>query len=79
MTHNHSFPILPPSERELLSFHCEMDPVAKPGKVSPHDTTTLDARMVLHMATVHGAKLVGLEDQVGTIEGGKKPIVLSLI
>lgn len=38
-----------------------------------HGPTTMDARSVFRMATIGGAKAVGMEDQIGSIEVGKKP------
>jgi 5-methylthioadenosine/S-adenosylhomocysteine deaminase len=37
-----------------------------------HGPTSMDAKTVFRMATIGGAKAVGLEDQVGSIEIGKK-------
>lgn len=39
-----------------------------------HGPTTMDARSVFRMATIGGAKAVGMEDQIGSIEVGKKRI-----
>lgn len=37
-----------------------------------HGPTAMDARSVFRMATIGGAKAVGMEDQIGSIEIGKK-------
>lgn len=37
-----------------------------------HGPTSMDARSVFRMATIGGARAVGLEDQIGSIEVGKK-------
>ncbi|WP_410514175.1 5'-deoxyadenosine deaminase [Paenibacillus sp. BR2-3] len=37
-----------------------------------HGPTTMDARSVFRMATIGGARAVGMEDQIGSIEVGKK-------
>lgn len=37
-----------------------------------HGPTAMDARSVFRMATIGGAKAVGMEDQIGSIEVGKK-------
>ncbi|WP_339319058.1 5'-deoxyadenosine deaminase [Paenibacillus sp. FSL R10-2734] len=37
-----------------------------------HGPTTMDARSVFRMATIGGAKAVGMEDSIGSIEVGKK-------
>lgn len=55
-----------------LDLLAEMDAAAKLGKYAKLNPTALDARTVLTMATLGGAKLMGIEDTVGTIEAGKK-------
>jgi 5-methylthioadenosine/S-adenosylhomocysteine deaminase len=55
-----------------LDLLAEMDAAAKLGKYANLNPTALDARTVLTMATLGGAKLMGIEDTVGTIEAGKK-------
>lgn len=35
-----------------------------------HGPTTMDARSVFRMATIGGAKAVGMEDKIGSIEVG---------
>lgn len=37
-----------------------------------HGPTSMDARSVFRMATIGGAKAVGMEDEIGSIEVGKK-------
>ncbi|MDT3428374.1 cytosine/adenosine deaminase-related metal-dependent hydrolase [Paenibacillus forsythiae] len=37
-----------------------------------HGPTTMDAKSVFRMATIGGAKAVGMEDEIGSIEVGKK-------
>lgn len=41
-------------------------------KINQMDPTVLPARKVLEMATVDGARALGMENQIGTIEVGKK-------
>jgi len=55
-----------------LDLFQEMDSAAKLSKVSTLDPTSLHAEAVLKMATVWGARALGLEKQIGTIEVGKK-------
>ncbi|HOO49962.1 MAG TPA: amidohydrolase [Alphaproteobacteria bacterium] len=50
----------------------EMGTAARVHKVSSMDPTVMDARTVLRMATIEGAKVLGLDDAVGSIEAGKK-------
>jgi 5-methylthioadenosine/S-adenosylhomocysteine deaminase len=59
-----------------LDLFGEMDAAAKLAKVANLDPTVLDARTVLKMATVGGAKVIGLEDRVGTIKAGKKADII---
>ena len=59
-----------------LDLFGEMDTAAKLAKVASLDPTLLDARAVLKMATIGGAKVIGLEDRVGTIEPGKKADII---
>ena len=59
-----------------LDLFGEMDTAAKLAKVANFDPTLLDARTVLKMATVGGAKVIGLEDRIGTIEPGKKADII---
>jgi len=49
----------------------EMDVAAKIHKANLLDPTVMDARTVLQMATIKGAKAIGLEDETGSIEKGK--------
>jgi len=54
-----------------LDLFSEMDTTAKLQKVASLDPGILDAATVLRMATIDGAKAVGLEDFIGSIETGK--------
>ena len=49
----------------------EMGTAAKIHKVIQMDPTVMDAKTVLRMATISGAKVLGIEDQTGSIEPGK--------
>jgi len=55
-----------------LDLFTEMDTAAKLHKIETMDPTVLDAVTVLKMATIEGAKTLGLEDITGSIEVGKK-------
>ena len=59
-----------------LDLFQEMDTAAKLGKVYTQDPMTTGAAMVLKMATVWGAKILGLEKEIGTIQVGKKADVI---
>jgi 5-methylthioadenosine/S-adenosylhomocysteine deaminase len=54
-----------------LDLFREMGTAAKLHKVAAMDPTVLDARTTLKMATIHGARVLGLEDRIGSIEPGK--------
>lgn len=60
------------SSNNDLDLFLEMDTAAKLSKVFNHDPLSLDAKTVLKMATSWGARALGLEDEVGTIEVGKR-------
>jgi 5-methylthioadenosine/S-adenosylhomocysteine deaminase len=55
-----------------LDLFQEMDTAAKLHKVHHLDPTVLDARTVLDMATLSGARVLGLENRIGSLEPGKK-------
>lgn len=49
----------------------EMDSAAKVHKIMKMDPAVMDAKTVLKMATINGAKALGLESMIGSIETGK--------
>ncbi|MGB3649442.1 MAG: amidohydrolase, partial [Desulfobulbales bacterium] len=55
-----------------LDMFFEMDMCAKIHKVKDLDATVLPAAKVLQMATIDGARVLGLEDDIGSLEPGKK-------
>jgi 5-methylthioadenosine/S-adenosylhomocysteine deaminase len=55
-----------------LDLFLEMDTVAKLHKVKTLDPTVMDARTVLRMATIQGARALGLDESIGSLEKGKK-------
>jgi 5-methylthioadenosine/S-adenosylhomocysteine deaminase len=59
------------SNNNMDLFH-EMDMVAKLHKVETFDPTAMDARTVVEMATIKGAKAIGLDKHTGSLEVGKK-------
>jgi 5-methylthioadenosine/S-adenosylhomocysteine deaminase len=59
-----------------LDLFLEMDTTAKLAKVANLDPTIIDAHTVLAMATIEGAKIIGLENNIGTIEEGKKADII---
>ncbi len=65
------------SNNNLDLFH-EMDTAAKLHKVHLSDPTVMDARTVLRMATIEGAKVLQMEQKIGSLEPGKKADVIVL-
>jgi len=61
-----------------LDLFTEMDTAAKLHKLSSMDTTVMDALTVLRMATIEGAKTLGMDHLVGSIEKGKKADIIVL-
>jgi 5-methylthioadenosine/S-adenosylhomocysteine deaminase len=61
-----------------LDLFEEMDMAAKLQKVGTMDPTVLDAPAVLRMATLSGAKVLGLGSVVGSLEVGKKADIILL-
>ncbi len=55
-----------------LDLFLEMDTAAKLHKVHRLDPTVADAAGILKTATISGAAAIGLADQIGSIEPGKK-------
>lgn len=65
------------SNNNLDIFH-EMSMAAKLGKVYAHDPAAVDAESFLRMATIGGARALGLSDVTGSIESGKKADIIIL-
>ncbi|MDA8139903.1 MAG: amidohydrolase [Desulfobacteraceae bacterium] len=63
-----------------LDLWAEMDSAAKLHKVHRLDPTLMAADTVLHMATIQGARALGLDHQIGSLEPGKRAdfIVLNM-
>jgi 5-methylthioadenosine/S-adenosylhomocysteine deaminase len=59
-----------------LDLFSEMDTAAKLHKVNTLDPTVMDALSVLKMATIHGARALGLHHITGSLEVGKKADVI---
>ncbi len=59
-----------------LDLFSEMDSAAKLHKVNAMDPTLMDAVTVLKMASIEGAKALGLQDITGSLEIGKKADVI---
>ncbi len=61
-----------------LDLFAEMDTAAKLHKISTMDTTVMDALTVMRMATIEGAKALGMGEITGSLERGKKGDVIIL-
>jgi len=61
------------NDHDLFS---EMDTAAKLHKVALLDPCVMDARTTLKMATIEGAKAIGLEKITGSIERGKRADII---
>lgn len=59
-----------------LDLFTEMDTTAKLHKINKMDPTVMDAVTVLKMATNYGAKTLGMERTVGSLEVGKKADII---
>ncbi len=55
-----------------LDMLSEMDTAAKLHKVATLDPTAVKAEAVLRMATIDGARALGLDDRIGSLEIGKQ-------
>ena len=59
-----------------LDLFSEMDSAAKLHKVHTMDPTVMDAKTVFKMATLNGAKALGMDALTGSLETGKKADVI---
>lgn len=59
-------------ENNNLDMFEEMKFASLLGKIREHDATAADAWQVLRMATIDGARALGLGDEIGSLEVGKK-------
>jgi 5-methylthioadenosine/S-adenosylhomocysteine deaminase len=66
----------PAGSNNNLDMVEEMASAARLQKVSRNDPKALSARDVLEMATIGGARVLGLDDKIGTLEAGKRADVV---
>jgi 5-methylthioadenosine/S-adenosylhomocysteine deaminase len=64
------------ASNNTLDMIKEMSTAAKLQKVSRLDPTVMDAQTVVRMATIEGAKVLGMEKKIGSIELGKKADII---
>ncbi len=65
-----------PASNNNLDMFMEMDTAAKIHKVNLLDPTAMSARTVLAMATRNAARALGLENETGSLEIGKKADII---
>lgn len=61
-----------------LDMMSEMQTAALLGKVVANDSTAISASTALEMATINGAKALGLEDKIGSLEIGKQADIVAI-
>lgn len=66
----------PAGSNNNLDMFEEMASAARLQKIASRDPKALSARDVLEMATISGARCLGLEDKIGTIEVGKRADII---
>lgn len=66
------------ASNNTLDMIREMNTAAKLHKVARLDPTLMDARTVLRMATIEGAKALGMDDVIGSLEVGKQADIIVL-
>ncbi len=59
-----------------LDLFAEMDSAAKLHKVFKSDPTVMAAKLIVKMATIEGAKAIGLGDSIGSLEPGKQADII---
>lgn len=62
----------PAGSNNDLDLMEEMDLAAKLAKITKMDPLALNAKAVVEMATIDGARALHLEKEIGSLEGGKK-------
>jgi 5-methylthioadenosine/S-adenosylhomocysteine deaminase len=70
----------PAGSNNDLDLMEEMDLAAKLAKITKMDPLALNAKAVVEMATIEGARALHMEKEIGSLEAGKKAdlIVISL-
>lgn len=68
----------PAGSNNDLNLFEEMDLAGKLAKVTANDPTALPAAKLFAMATIDGARVLGLEKQIGSIEVGKRADLITV-
>jgi 5-methylthioadenosine/S-adenosylhomocysteine deaminase len=66
----------PAGSNNDLDLMEEMDLAAKLQKITKMDPRALDAKSVVEMATIEGAKALHMENEIGSLEPGKKADII---
>ncbi|MGB2669511.1 MAG: amidohydrolase family protein, partial [Candidatus Acidiferrum sp.] len=66
----------PAGSNNDLDLMEEMDLAAKLQKITKMDPRALDAKSVVEMATIDGAKALHMEKEIGSLEAGKKADII---
>ncbi len=67
-----------PASNNDLDLFDEMDAAAKVQKFMLGDPAALPAETVFHMATMGGARVLNLQDEIGSLEAGKRADIVLL-
>ncbi len=67
-----------PCSNNDLDLFCEMDSAAKLAKLADLDPTSLSALDTLCMATIGGARVLGLHEDIGSLEKGKRADIITV-
>lgn len=66
------------ASNNTLDLFSDMRACALLHKVNNYDPTAISAREVVKMATIGGAKAIGLEKEIGSLEAGKKADIITI-
>ncbi len=61
-----------------LDLWQEIDTAAKLAKVTTGDPTVVDARQAMAMATIEGARAIHMDDEIGSLEVGKRADLIAV-
>ncbi len=67
-----------PASNNDLDLFSEMKTAALVGKFAADNAAALDASTALEMATINGAKALGMENLIGSLEAGKKADIVAI-